>query len=260
MTDLARLQRAFQRHVYLPARTMEREVLTTPRASAARRLAIYANAYRSRLVEALGIDYPALQVVLGEDKFNRLTLEFIAAQPSRCANLRWYGDGLARFLVRSPRWQKRPLLSELAAFEWALGLAFDAANAPELEAEAIARLPAHDWPGMRLRLHPAVLQLKLRSNAPAIWHAATAKKKLPRSHWRRAPAVWLVWRKTLLTQYRLLDTDEAWALQFVERGRTFGALCTGLQRFAGKAHAPLRAAQLLRNWLSEGLLCRVEIR
>ena len=260
MKQLAALQRAFQRHVYRPARAMERDVLATPRASAARRLSIYANAYGSRLVEALGSDYPALQALLGENGFDCLMREFIAAHPSRFPNLRWYGGELARFLARSPRWRKRPLLAELAEFEWALGLAFDAADVPLLDAQEIARVPAQDWPELRFRLHPSAQRLELRSNAPQVWQSLIGRKKRrkPRAGMRRRPAVCLVWRKDHTPFYRELTGDEAWALRALELGRNFGALCAGLRRFAGDAGAAQRGAQLLRNWLSEGLVCRLE--
>ena len=257
MKQLAALQRAFQRHVYLPARAMEHDVLGTPRANAARRLSIYAGGYRSRLVEALGSDYPALQALLGEDGFDGLMREFIAAHPSRFANLRWYGGELARFLALTPRWRRRPLLAELAAFEWALGLAFDAADAPLLDADDIARVPAQDWPEMRFGLHPSAQRLELRSNTPQVWQSLLVRKKkrTPQARLRRIPVAWLIWRKDHTPFYRALAEDEAWALRAVERGRNFGTLCAGLRRFAGDTQAAQRGAQLLRNWITEELIC-----
>ncbi len=254
MSDLAALQRAFQRHVDRPRRTMERAVVATPRAGAARRLGVYADAYRSRLVDALGNDYPALARLLGERGFDRMMREFIAAQPSRHPNLRWYGGELARFLARAQRGRRRPLLAELARFEWALGLAFDAADAPLATADDVARLPAADWPEMRLRLHPSVQLLGLRSNAPQAWRAATGGRKPPPARLRSQPARWVVWRKEFEPFYRELPAAEAWALGAAARGREFAALIGGLRRFAGTAGAPQAGAQLLRNWLSEGLI------
>jgi len=254
--DLASLQSAFQRHVYRPGRAMERAVLATPRANATRRLGVYADAYRSRLVEALGNDYPALQGLLGETGFDRMMREFVAAHPSRHPNLRWYGEELADFLSRSPR-SKRPLLAELATFEWALGLAFDAADAPAVTADAVSRVPASAWPAMRLRLHPSVRQIPLRTNAPQIWRAASRRRKLPRTATRRRPAPWLVWRKELTPCYRPLPPDEARALELAARGRNFASLCGALGRFVGEERAALRGAQLLRNWLNEGLVCGI---
>ena len=258
MKELAALQRAFQRHVYRPARAMEQAVLATSRASAARRLSIYADGYHSRLVGALANDYPALQALLGEDNFNTLMREFVAAHPSRFANLRWYGGGLARFLARSPRWRMRPLLRELAAFEWALGLAFDAENAPWLEVEQVARIPAEDWPDMRFALHPSAQRVDLRSNAPRIWQWAEDGGPKPKTRLLHAPAAWLIWRKGQTPFYRVLATDEAWALAAIGRGRSFGTVCNGLRKFVGDAGAARRGAQLLRNWITEELLCAAD--
>jgi hypothetical protein len=260
MKELARLQRSFQRHVLRPGRAMAREVLETSRAGAARRLSVYADAYRLRLAEALGKDYPALRRLLGEPRFRALLLDFMAAQPSRFANLRWYGGSLARFLGSAPRWRGRPLLAELAEFEWALGLAFDAADAAVLDAGSVARVPAQDWPAMRLRLHPSVRLLGLRSNAPRLWRHLTGGMRTTRPRLRREPATWLIWRKVHTPFFRAVAADEAWALRTIGRGADFAALCAGLRRFAGRQQAAARAVQLLRNWLAEGLLCGLETR
>ncbi len=259
MSDLRGLQRAFQRHVYRPGRAMRREVVSTARAGAARRLSVYVHAYGSRLVEALGNDYEALKAVLGESAFERAILEFVAAHPSRHPNLRWYGGELAAFLARSPRTRARPLLAELAAFEWALGLAFDAADSPVMTVEEVGRTPAHDWPAMRFGLHPSVRRLALRSNAPAVWRAARDGKRIPRATLRRAPAPWLVWRKGLTPFYRVLPKDEAWALAAVARGRDFAAICAGLRRFAGETRAAQRGAQLLKTWLRDGVVAKGDL-
>lgn len=258
MKTLASVQRAFQRHVYRPGRTMERVVLATPRANAARRLGIYADAYRSRLVEALGSDYPALKGVLGERGFDRLMRAFIAAHPSRFPNLRWYGGEMAHFLERSSRGRRRKPLAELARFEWALGLAFDAEDAPLAKVEDAARVPAADWPGMRLRLHPSVQLLWLRGNAARVWRAASAGRKPPAAAMRLRPVGWLVWRKGHEPFYRSLPPEEAWALGAAGRERDFASLAGGLRRFVGAGRAAQTAAQLLRNWLAEGLICAIE--
>jgi len=252
------LQRAFQRHVDRPGRAMERAVFATPEASAARRLGVYADAYRSRLVAALATDYPVLKGVLGNAGFERMMAEFIVAHPSRNANLRWYGGALGEFLARSPRWSRRPLLHELARFEWALGLSFDAADAPPVTVEEVARIAAAEWPGLRLRLHPSVQLLQLRSNAPRIWRAATEGRKTPAPIRHPRPAAWLVWRIGHDPYYRVLPPDEAWALGAARRGREFASVVDGLRRFVGTAQAAQSAAQLLRNWLSEGLICSIE--
>ena len=254
MKDLAGIQRAFQRHIYRPATSMERAVLGAPRASAARRLSVYADAYRARLAEVLESDYPALREHLGGREFAKLAAAYIAAHPSRNANVRWYGGKFAPYLERTPRWRARPRLAELAAFEWALGLAFDAADAPLLDAKTLAQTVAEDWPGMRFKLHPSVHRLELTSNAPELWQSMVGDKRLSIARVRRASSSWLVWRNVHTPYFRVLGADEAWAHAAVRRGRDFAAICNGLCHFVGDADAAQRGAQLLRTWLDEGQL------
>lgn len=258
MRVLLGLQREFQRHVLRPARRMQRRVVSTPRADAATRLAIYANAYRARLVEVLGGDFDALRALLGAEAFDAAARAFIAARPSGFANLRWYGGELAGFLARARPWKRRPVLAELAAFDWALGLAFDALDAEAMRVDAVARLPAAAWPNMKLRLHPSVRLLALWTNAPDIWRAARDGRPLPRASRRKQSRTWLVWRKALTPFYRALEEDEAWALGAASKRRSFGVLCEGLRRHVGDAHAARRAAQLLKGWLAEGLVCAID--
>lgn len=258
MIELAALQRAFQRHVHRPGDAMARRVAAGPCAGAARRLGVYADAYRLRLVEALGNDYPALRAVLGEARFDQAMREFIAAHPSRHTNLRWYGGDLARFLARAPRWRRRPLLAELARFEWALGLAFDAADAPLASAEDAARVPPAEWPRMQLRLQPSVQLLALRSNAPQVWRSAIGGGKAPAAKRRRSRTAWLVWRKGHEPFYRALAPAEARALGAAARGCDFASIAGGLRRHVGAKAAAQAAAQFLRNWLAEGLVAGIE--
>lgn len=255
MKELTALQRAFQRHVQQPGRTMQRAVLSTARAGAVRRLAVYAEAYRARLIGVLRSDFPALQSVVGQGGFDRMAQDYIRAHPSRTPNLRWYGQDLAGYLSRSPNWRRRPVLAELARFEWALGLAFDAADAPLTTAEDVHRVPATAWPGMRLQMHPSVRLLALFGNAPQIWRAVDASETVPAPTKYGEARTWLVWRKGHEPFYRKLPPAEAWALASVARGRNFSTLVSGLRRFVAAERAAQTGAQFLRNWLSEEMIC-----
>lgn len=237
---------------------MLRAVLSTERASASRRLAVYAQAYRARLIGVLRSDYPALQGVLGQDEFDRMAQDYIRARPSQTPNLRWYGQHLAGYLSRASRWRRRPVLAELARFEWALGLAFDAADAPLIAAEDMGRVPPAAWPDMRLQLHPSVQLLGLRSNAPKLWRAVDAGATLPRPLRRSRTRTWLVWRKGYEPFYRALLPAEAWALAAAARGADFASLVHGLCRFVGSKRAAQAGAQFLRNWLDEGLVSAID--
>lgn len=231
---------------------MEHEVVGTDKVSARVRLEIYADAYRLRLIEALATDFPALQTLVGEERFATLGRAYIDAHPSEHFSLRYFGRHMHRFLATAL--PSEPWLAELAAFEWALGEAFDAADGSALTAERVGAVPPTEWPGMRLCLHPSVRRLDLRWNVPRIWQAVDQQESpeigMPQEH----EISWLVWRRDLRVYYRSLGEDEAWALEQAAAGRTFGELCEGLCTWFSEAEVPAHAAGLLKGWVTEGLL------
>ncbi len=258
MSALQAIQRDILRYVMQPdaPRTVGglRHVMDAGQISASQRLGIYATGYRLRLIEALQTDYPVVQALVGEGRFDVLARSYIAAHPSRHPNLRWYGGAFAAHLHRQvPR---RPVLAEVAQFEWAVGLAFDAADAPVITLEDMARVSPQLWPGLGFTMHPAVQRFALQWNAPALW-AAHGDGAVLRARKAAVARIWAVWRREQMPRYRQLPADEAWALDAVARGRHFAQLCAGLCRWVPEEHAPMRAATLLKTWVAEGMVSAI---
>jgi hypothetical protein len=213
-------------------------------ADPADRLRVYADAYRLRLVDVLGNDFAATRAVAGEDAFAALVVRYLQAHPSTQPSVRHAGSAFPDWLQAQPG--LAPGLHELAWFEWLQAAAFDAADAPALDAGALAALPPERWPALRLRLHPAVRlldtdRLAIAGGVPA-----------PSSDVQ--PARWLFWRDgSGDVRWRQLEADEADALHAVAREAGFGELCDRLCVLHGDAGA-LRAASLLKRWLADGLL------
>ena len=255
MTNLQAIQRDIQRYVMWPAAPRAlgglRHVVDAGAVSAPQRLGIYASGYQLRLIEALQTDYPVVLALTGESRFDALARRYIATHPSRHPNLRWYGAGIAAHLRKQDA--SRPVLAEVAQFEWAVGLAFDAADAPVLALDDMARVSPELWPGLGFTLHPAVQRFALHWNAPALWAAHSDGTSL-RARKAAVPQTWAVWRRAQTPRYRRLPADEAWALGAVARGRNFALLCAGLCRWVPQAQAPLRAATLLKTWVAEGMI------
>ncbi|MES2425232.1 MAG: DNA-binding domain-containing protein [Pseudomonadota bacterium] len=262
MTALRGLQRDLQRHVLefdqCSLKTVSRHVVSTEKVSADVRLSIYANGYRLRLIEALATEFSTLQRITGEKTFDALCRSFIAAHPSRTPNLRWYGGELAAHLACTAPFNRRPVLAEVARFEWAIGLAFDAADDKALTFEEVAALPPQSWPAMVFSLHPSVQRLDLAWNAPDLFKATDSGAAVKP---RRAPAPrhWCIWRRELTPRYRRLPADEAWMLDAVARGESFAAICEGLTRWTSESAAAARAATLLRTWIAEQMVSTVRI-
>jgi len=254
MSTLARVQREFQDFLLRGDRAVEAEVIGTTRVPVDTRLGIYAGAYRSRLAEALESNYPVLAKLLGAADFNMLASEYIAAHDSPFFSIRYYGDGLAKFLATREDYAAAPVLAELAQWEWAMTSVFDAADAAALPGEDLARIPPAHWAQLRLRWHPSVRRLTLWWNVPQLWQALGEERERPEMTLAAAPVHWLLWRENLTSYFRSLPKTEASVLDAARSGWPFGELCALLCEELGDGAAPAQAAALLRGWIDAGLI------
>jgi hypothetical protein len=252
--NLDALQDAFQAYVLHGTQRIAERVEPGRLDNAPRRLRIYYDAYRLRLIEALGGDYETLRAVLGEEAFSSAARAYVQANVSRWRNVRWYGAGLPDFLRDTQPWSERAWLAEIARFEWTLTLAFDAASASSLSAGELAALPSEAWAAVAFRVHPSAHLLRLASNAPALRKALDAGAALPAIELRPAAVDWLIWRKGVSVSFRSLPPAERWALEAAQRGETFAALCEGSCAFAPVDEAPGVAAGWLRTWVDDELI------
>jgi hypothetical protein len=274
--SLRRLQEDFQGYLLTPDARMHPHVHGSAQVSADERLAIYANAYRLRLLEALGTDYPGLHTVLGDDDFDAMGRAYIAAHPSPYFSLRWFGDRMSEFLRSTAPYSQYPVFAEMAAFEWAKSDAFDAADSAVANISDMAAIPPDAWPGLRFVPHPSLRRLDLRWNVPTVWKeidaaqgrasvaggrtpGATAGREPPELDESEYPIAWLVWRQDLLTYFRSLSVDEAWALDTMQRGESFAAICDGLTEWIDAQNVAVHAVGLLKQWLTDGLISEILI-
>lgn len=253
-TSLLETQRRLQRCLLQPGSGAGDLVAGTEKVPAAVRLGIYSNAYRIRLVEALAVDFSALHAYLGDEEFERLVHAYIAEFPSHSFTLRHLGQQLCDFLRRRAPYAEHPDLYELAAFEWALCDAFDAADAPVLEPAALATLAPEAWAELRLEFHPSLQWLTLRGNAPALWSALGAEQPPPAFECDAREHPWMVWRCDLKLLFRAPEPAEAAALACFRNGGSFSEVCDRLVELMDEAEVPLFALGLLQQWLREGLL------
>lgn len=251
--ELRRLQESFQAFLLHKAAGIETLVAGE---DAAQRLAIYADAYRLRLEEALGANYPKLRRILGDEVFRRLGLGYLREFPSRDPNIRWFGSSLAGFLDTAPPWSGQPVLAEMARFEWTLTEVFDAPDAPLVGPETIAGIPAGDWPGLRFVPHPSARRLDLEWTVPQLWSEIEDHgERQPAPPTRSAdPLGWLLWRREFGHYWRSLSVDEAWALDAIDQGASMGELCEGLCEWIDPGNVPGRAAEMVRRWVADGLI------
>jgi hypothetical protein len=102
MAGLADLQSWLQAAMFDGAAEDPRaHVLGDNRLTAEMRLGIYAQGYRLRLLECLGVEYPVLSALAGPTAFGLFAQGYIAANPSRSYTLYDFGAGFPDYLEKA---------------------------------------------------------------------------------------------------------------------------------------------------------------
>ncbi|MBI3545866.1 MAG: putative DNA-binding domain-containing protein [Gammaproteobacteria bacterium] len=292
MDRLHSLQSDFQSFLLEGDARIQQRVTGTEKASLQVRLAIYHDAYRLRLIEALDSNFPVLHAWMGDAEFENLSLAYIKEYPSTHFSIRYFGHHLAEYLATNATYRDRPFLSEMAQLEWALSQAFDAPDSAVMALDDVANIPPSAWPQMRFSLHASVQLLTLQWNVPPIWkainqHLHTAEKQnscrgdtsstpssvpspsqgegwgeedindVPAPTLSEYPQSWLIWRQDLKNYFRSLPVDEAWALA-AARDHNFAELCEGLCEWIDAQNVAPHAAGFLKQWITDGLIRKID--
>jgi len=268
MKPLRGLQSDFQSYLLHGSESILGHVAGTEKVDAQTRLAIYYDAYRLRLLEALDSNYPVLHAWLGDEEFEKLGLAYIEAYPSAHFSIRYVGHRLPEYLATAPDYRDRPYVGEMAVLEWAMSEAFDAADSAVVVIDDMATVAPEAWPGLRFEFHASVRRLNLRWNVPPIRKAihqnieaeasgTEPMTEIPLPAIEEYPQSWLVWRQDLKTYFRSLSVDEAWALDTAVAAGTFAEICEGLCEWIDAQNVAVHAAGLLKRWITDGLISKL---
>ena len=257
MAALLKLEQSFKDCMLDETLDMQGQVVSNAKASAEERVQVYVEGYRLRLLEVLQDNFTGLHGLLGDEQFDQMGRAYIAAHPSTHPSVRWFSQRLPAFLRATAPYDAHPHLAEMAAFEWAQGLAFDSADVPPLDMQAVGQVPPEAWGQVKFQFHPSVQRLDLQSNMPKFWQALEAEEEPPAI--AEEPARWLIWRKHLDTHWRSLNEDEAAMLDTAQHGASFGELCEGLCQWHAPESVAMQAASYLKLWLADGLVTGVSV-
>lgn len=226
-------------------------IVDDARVGATKRLDIYRNNYRASLTGVLADHFERLHGYLGDEQFDNVAAAYLAAHPSTTRNLRYYGGDLPAFLAR--HFPDDGELAEIAALDWALRHAFDAADAAPLDAARVGAL-GEGWIEAGLTLHPSARLLAMRHNSAAIWSALSAEEAPPEVVRVDPSVMMLVWRNGLQPQFRSLSPEEGSALVAIADGASFTDLSAATIASLGEAAAMEALAVWLCQWLGDGVL------
>lgn len=218
------------------------------------RLDVYRHAYYARLQEALAHDFPALLAALGDHDFGRLMADYVRAHPSASPTLRDLGHALPAWL----RTQGKAEHADLAAIEWAVLNAFDAADVPLIEADALAQIAPKDWASLRVRLHPSLSLLALDSNAASYWQMQ--RKGGVQVALAPEARSWLVIARSVEGPALVNITAAQHAvLVAVGRGETVATICAEMTAHLASQEISQLVAETLARAVVSGWVCAIDL-
>jgi hypothetical protein len=139
------------------------------------RLSIYRNTSRTALTNALRLNFPAVQRLVGEDFFAAAADTFIAREPPQTAWLDLYGESFPEFLQSFEPAAALIYLPDVARLERAVGHALHAVDAEPLEYSQLLDIE----PAIQERLcftpHPSMSLVFSPYPVDAIWRAVLAQ-------------------------------------------------------------------------------------
>jgi len=219
-------------------------------------LGVYHHAYRSRLVECLADDFPALRYAVGEGAFDELASRYITRHPSRSTSLNGYG-GLFESFLRDQAPGLPSFLGDLAALEWSLVEILHAEDAPPLPVDALAKVSPERWTEARFIPSPT---LRLRQfDFPVNDFFQAFKDGLSPREPRPALQHLAVYRQGFTLWRMVLRPSMATLLRSFARGVPLGEALSEVERVSTE---PLAAADVMAwfsSWVQGGFFQSIEL-
>ncbi len=143
-------------------RLAERAIAGNARVSGIEQLEIYRRQFWLRHTESLVEDFPGVGRILGQAAWERFVEEYLDVHAPSSPSLRDLGQHFGSFAASRAWLECRELVADMAALEWALIEAFDAAAHAALDPRTLAGVPEDAWASARFAPHPTLRLLALR--------------------------------------------------------------------------------------------------
>ena len=139
------------------------------------RLSIYRNTSHTALTNALRLNFPAVQRLVGEDFFAAAADMFIAREPPQTAWLDVYGESFPEFLKSFEPASALIYLADVARLERAVGRALHALDAEPLEYLQLLAVEPSIQGRLCFTQHPSVSLVFSPYPVDVIWRAVLAR-------------------------------------------------------------------------------------
>ncbi len=254
MQALKQLQSQFQEYLTQGSNTIFPEIAPDERFSADKRLKVYFDAYRIRLMEILKLDFPKTHTLLGDEDFEQAFLKYLLQFPSTHFSVRYFGQQFSQFLARNHPYSQCQLFAEMAEFEWAISFTIDAKDAHRATTQDLAKINPLDWPSLHFTFHPSVTSHCFDWDTPQLWqHIESELPERPPVK-QDIPVRWLLWRKGLRSLFQSCNPAEKLMFEAIQANANFGDICESLIDTIPEDQIPMTVAQTLNKWIHEEMI------
>lgn len=211
------------------------------------RLAIYSDAYFSRIAEALRTDFEATYQTLGEETFFELVSAYIKEFPSTSTSIEEVGAKFPDFIRKLDPGIGLPYLSELAQIEWALIEAFYADDLLPFNPNSLNTIPHSSWNMVKLIMDPSIRLIETSWPVHIIWES---RKSSVIPELRQSTSFYLVYRNGHKVELIKKNKIEFKALKLAQSGHSVGQICEGLEKdLAGE-----EVMIIFKSWMQSGMI------
>jgi hypothetical protein len=214
------------------------------------RLGIHRNTSISVITSALGLAFPAVRKLVGEEFFEEASRLFAAEAPPRSAWLDEYGSGFPAFLAQLTQAASVPYLADVARLEWQVNLVLHTPETKPLELARLAALSESQLAHARLVPRPEIRLVRSEFPVDAIWRAVldADDRAMAAIDLADAPAWLRVWRTKSGPEVVRLSEDEWRVLDSLFSGQPLHA---ALAEARGEQTHALLAAQLAAGYFKD---------
>ena len=233
------------------------------------RLEIYNKQYWYRVLDSMLEDFPGLNAILGNEKFDVLVTAYLVANPSTTYSLRDLGDKLAAFINERPELTgaDQSLAHQMCSFEWAAIEAFDRKRYPTIPPNSLS---SGNPESLVLVLQPYVSLLEtdyalddfaIKVDKTSAQHGVSTAQAV-RCHEdseamrpKRKHLYLAIHRLQNHVYYKRIDQEQFQLLNAIKAGMTIGEACNDL---AGGLSAtrlatlPARLQKYFSDWMELG--------
>lgn len=250
--DLVRLQAWMTEAITTPAGThparLAREAaryLTPSETMTAReRLEIYINDFWPRCLESLAEDFPGLQKILGEERFETWMEKYLAAYPTPSFTLLELGKNLAAFMRKHYKGRTKGPVLDMIRYEWAQMASFAGGAETPYDPAKLTEAQKARMPKTSLHLQPHIQLIELSYDIPE-W--ITHRKG--RTFLKRKTCV-ITYREHGEIRSDLLDAPMFYLLKAFEAGKTLEKSIDHMMARSDREGRE-RAEKKLRRWIEK---------